>query len=223
MTEVIRSYMDHQIDNIQFDETLREIGSQTEDQTVRTAVRELWFHYDDCKEHFVVASKKQWDFFNRLLLLLASDAELAAARTWRSWHATQFVAAVALALFLCLAVLRGCGPELIALAWPFGIASMAIAWFNRRRMKRAAVGPKAALTPFHSFSSLRAVRRKAGEFTKIRYPEDIAGRTIRGPIEEGLLWIIWVPLWLMFSPIILFIQALPEKESESAVVMPEVG
>ena len=57
------------------------------------AVHEALFHYDDCKEHFVVASKAQWDFFNRLLLLIASDAEIAVA-TRRSWHPSQSIAAV---------------------------------------------------------------------------------------------------------------------------------
>ena len=118
LSELMRSYMDDQIDNIQFDETLHEIGGQTEDQTVRMAVRELWFHYDDCKEHFVVASKEQWGFFNRLLLLIASDAEIAVT-TRRSWHPSQSIAAVSLILFVCLAILRGWGPDLIDLAFPF--------------------------------------------------------------------------------------------------------
>jgi len=222
LSELMRSYMDDQIDNIQLDETLHEIGSQTEDQTVRTAVRELWFYYDDCKEHFVVASKEQWDFFNRLLLLLASDAEIAVAAC-RRWHPSQSIAAVSLILFICLAILKGWGRDLIGLAFPFGMVSMVLVWFNRRRRKRAIAADGAAVSPFPSFSVLRSVRRRVGGFAKIRYPREIAGRKVRGRIEQALPWIIWIPVWLIFSPVFLFFQMLPEKQSDTAVMLPGVG
>lgn len=214
LSDVMRSFMDDQITAFALDEKLSEIGGTTEDKTVQAVVRDLWFYYDDCKDHYIVASKKEWAYFNRLLLLLASDAEIAATRVRRSWRSSQFVAAISLALFLCLAVRQGWGPDLLAWACPFGVVSMVLAWADRRRRRRAAAAAGVALRPFPSFSVLRSVRREVGDFVKIRRPNELAGRTVRGRIEAGFLWVIWIPLWLVFSPVVLLIQMLPEKQFE---------
>lgn len=99
LSDVIRSYMDDQITAFDLDDNLEAIRAATNDKTVRTVVRELWLYYDD---HYVVASKKEWDDFNRLLLLLASDAEITGTKVRRIWHSSQLVAAVSLASHLCL-------------------------------------------------------------------------------------------------------------------------
>lgn len=225
MIEAIRSYMDDQITAFQFDEMLTEIGCETEDKTVRSVRHDLWFYYDDCKDHNVVASKQVWDFFNRALLLLASDAEIQVVRAWRSWHAGQMVAAISLACFFGLVVRTGTrwGPELFGLAIPFGVVSMVICWFNFRRRKRATTTMRAALDPFPTFKSLLSVRRKIRGFQKLTYPSIIAGRRVRSLIAARLPWLFWIPMWLLFSPIILFLQLLPEKESETTLTTPELG
>jgi hypothetical protein len=225
MMAVIRSYMDDQITAFQFDETLGAIGGATEDQTVRAVVRDLWFYYDDCTDHNIVASKKVWDYFNRLLLLLASEAEIKVVRIWRNWLAGQLVAAISLACFCFLMVRTETrwGPDSFILAMPFGVVSMVIGWFNLQRRKKAASTLKAALDPFPTLSSLLAVRRETRDFEKMKYPRVIADRRIRGPVMERLPWILWGTLWLMFSPIVLFVQMLPKKESETAVATPELG
>jgi hypothetical protein len=225
MIEVIRCYMDDQITAFQFDEMLAEIDSDTEDTTVRAVVRELWFCYDDCKDHNIVASKQVWNYFNRLLLLLASDAEIEVVRVWRDWHAGQRVAAISLACFCFLMARTGIrwGPDLFILAMPFGVVSMVIGWFNLQRRKKAATTLKAALDPFPTLSSLLSVRRRTRDFEKIKYPSAIAGRRIRGPVMERLPWILWGTLWLMFSPIVLFVQMMPKKGSEPVVATPELG
>ncbi len=219
--EVIRSYMEDHITAFDLDEELGAIGAATEDKTVQAVVRDLWFYYDDCRDHYVVACKREWDYFNRLLLLLASDAEITIARVRRTWHLSQFVAAVSLAIFVCLAVLRGWGLGLVGLTPPFGVVSMVLAWFNMRRRRRATAAG-VALSPFPNFSILRSARRKAGRFVKIPYPNGIADRTIRGRIEVVFLWAIRTPMWFVFSPVVLFVQMLREKHSETAMVVPEL-
>jgi hypothetical protein len=172
-----------------------------------------------------VASRQVWDYFNCLLLLLASDAEIQVLRVWRSWRAGQLVALIAFACFCYLVFRTGTswGPELFILSMPFGVVSMAIWWFNFRRTKKAAATAQAALDPFPTLRSLLSVRRKTRDFERMKYPNVIADRRIRGPIEERLPWIVWVPLWLMFSPIVLLVQMVPKKESETAVITPELG
>jgi len=78
-----------------------------------------------------------------------------------------------------------------------------------------------ALTPFPSLSSLLAVRRRAGGFIRRRYPKAVVGRRIRDPIIEKLMWVPWSIAWCMFSPVALFFQMLPERESETRIKMPE--
>ena len=225
MIETIRSYMDDQITAFQFDEMLTEIASETEDKTVRSVRYDLWFYYDDCKDHNVVASKQVWDFFNRVLLLLASDAEIQVVRVWRSWHADQMAAAISLACFIGLVVRTGTrwGPDLFPLAIPFGFVSIVIKWFNFQRRKRATATIEAVLDPFPTLKSLLSVRRKTRAFKKVGYQRIIGDRRVRGPIAARLPWIFWIPMWLLFSPIILFLQLLPEKESETALTTPELG
>ena len=220
--EVIRSYMNDQITAFQFHEMLAEIDSETEDKTVQTVVRELWFYYDDCKDHNIVASKQVWDYFNRLLLLLSSDAEIQVVKVWRVWHASHLVAAICLACFFFLMVRTGTpwGPDLLGLAIPFGVVSMMIGWFNFRRRKRAAATMRGALDPFPTLRSLLFVRRRSRDFKKLRYPSVIVERRIRGPIAQGWRWILRIAMWLMFSPIVLFVQMLPERESETIVIAP---
>ena len=46
----------------------------------------MWFHYDDLKNHKVHATKEEWDYFNRLLLLLASEAEADFVRVRSPWR-----------------------------------------------------------------------------------------------------------------------------------------
>jgi hypothetical protein len=225
MIAVIRSYMDDQITAFQFDDTLGAIGGATEDETARAVVRDLWFYYDDCTDHNIVASKKVWDYFNRLLLLLASEAEIEVVRVWRNWPTGQLVAGISLACFCFLVARTGTrwGPDLFMLAMPFGVVSMVICWFNFQRRKKVTTTLKAALDPFPTLSSLLDVRRKTRDFEKMRYPRVIADRRIRGPVMERLPWILWGPLWLMFSPIVLFVQMLPMKGSETVVATPELG
>ncbi|MGB7758337.1 MAG: hypothetical protein WBL61_00830 [Bryobacteraceae bacterium] len=225
MIEVIRSYMGDQITAFQFDEMLGEIGSETTDKTVQAVRRDLWFVYDDCKDHNIVASEQVWDYLNRLLLLLASDAEIQVVRVWRRWHADQAVAIISLACFFYFVAHTGTrwGPALFTLAAPFGVVSMVIGWFNFQRRKKAATTIRAVLDPFPTLRSLLAVRRRTRDFEKMKYPAVIAGRRVRGPVVERLPWILWGAMWLMFSPIVLFVQMLPKKETETTVVTPELG
>ena len=221
MAQAIRSYMNEEITAFEFDDALDAARSETEDSTVVRVRRALWFFYDDCKDHKIVASKEVWDYLNRLLLLLESDAELETIRAWREWHALQGVAAALFLTFLVIAVRVGWGEHLLAYALPFGPPSMLLAWLNSRRQRKQVSRLGVALTPFPSVGSLRAVRCSVRGFVRRRYPGAIARRRIRDPIVGTLWWVYWSVLWCMFSPVALFAQMLPERKSETRIRMPE--
>jgi|ERR1035438_1141207 hypothetical protein len=100
MIQTIRSYMDEEITLDQFDDTLADISRATSDEAVSAVRRELWCLYDDLMDDHVGTSKQGWDYFNRILLLLASNGEIAVERGWCTRHVlSQTVAAVALATY----------------------------------------------------------------------------------------------------------------------------
>ena len=221
MAKAIRTYMGEEITAFQFDDALSEAMSATEDETVRGIGHALWFHYDDCKDHKIVASKEAWDYFNRLLLLLESDGEIEIIKSRRRWRPRQAVAAIFLGMFLFIAFGLGFGAHLLAFALPFGPVSILLSWFDSRRRAKAPAADEIGLTPFPSVGSLLSARRKVASFVKVRYPSSIAGRRVRDPIIARLMWVPWAVMWCMFSPVALFFQMLPERESKTRIRMPE--
>jgi hypothetical protein len=87
MSKAIRDYMAERIGAFELADSLHSTARATHDATVKFVHNLMWFHYDDCKDHKVVASKQEWDYFNRLLLLLESEAEVDFVRTRNSWRA----------------------------------------------------------------------------------------------------------------------------------------
>ena len=209
MIEAIQSYMDEAILSDQLDNLLGEIASGTQDATVRTVGLAVWGFYDDFQDHLVVASKEQWDYLNRLLLLLRSDAQATVVRErFRIIHGAPLFA---LGVYLCLIASSRLSIEgILGWAVPFGLVSMAFAWLRRRWAAKHA--PKPATTPFPTLGCLLAVRRSVEHFERKHYPRALAGRRLRSRVNEALLWALWIPGWLIFSPIVLAVQALPDRE-----------
>lgn len=220
---LIRSYMNEEITAFEFDERLCEAGKDSKDHTVQSVVLLLWFYYDDCKDHKIVASKEEWDQLNRLILLLQSDGELETINRRRVWHPLQGVAAALLIAFIGIAIRVGWGEHLLAYALPFGPPSMVLAWLNGRRSRKSIRAAEVALMPFPSFASLRAVRRRVGRFARRAYPRAIENRRIRGRVEKTLTLLPSKILWCMFSPVVLFIQTLPDTTSETRIHLPETA
>ena len=220
MVSAIHAYMDEKITAFQFDDVLAETISATKDKTMRRVGQELWYHYDDVKDHKIVACKEEWDYFNRLLLLLQSDGEIELVNTTRQWRLRQAVAATCLGAFGLITLQTGFGDHLFVFAMPFGVVSMVIAWMNSREQRKRYY-TDSVITPFPSVSSLFYIRRRVRGFKKKRYPKAIMGRRIRDPFIDRAMIIPWGIIWLMFSPIPLFFQMLPKRECETRINMPE--
>jgi hypothetical protein len=210
MMQAIRSYMEEEITSDQFDDALAEISRGTSDEGVSAVRQELWYVYDDLTDHPIVAYKHDWDYLNRLLLLLSSNAEIAVERSWCSRHVLpQGIAVLALAIYGFLVVRSGfAGATFVSLALPFGLITLGVArlrsWQNRML---------AAIEPFSSVRSLFAVRRSASGFIRRRYPKSLKTRTVRGPVMRVMLWFYEIAIVAVLSPVLLLIQALPQRES----------
>lgn len=219
LVEVINRYLSEGLTAFGLDEALSEIGARTKDETVKQVVDLFWYHYDDVQDHKVVASKEEWDYFQRLLLILKSDADIVTDRGKRKWTARQAVAAVCLALCGLAVAKTGFGYHLLWTTVPLGIVSMLLAHW-RSRVEADRLHEQTPLLPFGSVSGLLSLRRKLNSFAKARYPARLGSRQIRGPVSAALMWLHFGAAWLICSPVALIVQMLPEPEHRWKVVSP---
>jgi hypothetical protein len=220
MEALIGAYMAGTLRSHELDDAKDMIAAATQDATVKQVGFTLWFFYDDIENHTIVADKKDWDCLNRLRLLLQSNGEIETIDKGRHWRWPQQVAAATLLGFGPVVWMVGWGENLLIYDIPFGIVSMVLAWFNGRR-QQAELRNQAGLLPFPSFSSLRTAYRRVPGFVWVRYPRALARKRIRSRITA---WIMFLPTrlaWLMFSPLVLACQALPERESEIRIKLSE--
>jgi hypothetical protein len=198
-----------------FDEEINEIRQATSDNTVQFVVASLWFHYDDCRDHLAGLSKPEWDYFQRLILLLESEATIERVRH-RHWSVRQVVAGVSLIGFGWCAWRFGIGWHLFGLALLFGPVSILLSYWRSRSHRRQAEKQR-SLAPFSSLSELRAVRRAVPGFSKSRYPAGAKLRRVHGRLMTTAVWLQTAVLWSFISPLILLFQALPEKEVQTRI------
>ena len=158
------------------------------------------YHYDDIEDHKVVASKEEWDFFQRLLLILKSDAEIVEETGKRIWTARQAVALVCLVVFVVVVARTGWGSHLFLATVPLGGVSILLKLWHSS-LEEAQLRQQAPLLPFGSVSEMRSLRRKVRGFVKSRYPTQLGSRTIRGPVSEAFNWLHFIVVWLLFSPV----------------------
>jgi hypothetical protein len=211
LAEVINRYLTDGLTSFKFDDALSEISTRTKDETVKHVANLFWYHYADIDDHKVVASKEEWDFFQRLLLILKSDADIVEETGRRIWTARQAVALVCLVVFVVVAAKTGWGSHLFLATVPLGCVSVLLKLWHSS-LEEAQLRQQAPLAPFGSLAEVRSVRRKVQGFVKSRYPTQLGSRKIRGPVSDAFNWLHFVVVWLLFSPVALLIQALPERE-----------
>ncbi len=213
---MIEAFLDEQTTAFKFDEQITQLSSETEDETVHYVVQALWYHYDDCDDHTVVLSKEGWDYSQRLLLLLRSDAELSIERR-RRWTSRQAVACLTLLCFLWVAIPTGLGAHLFIVAIPFGAISITIST-ARRRPSKSEIERLTTLAPFSSTAQVLTVRRNVGGFQKRRYPLSLKRKRIRSAFMDRAYALQAYVFWLIFSPVVLLFQAIPSSDFEVTVV-----
>ncbi len=214
----IELYLDERITAFELDEKITQLAAESKDETVHYVVRALWYHYDDCDDHTVVLSKEQWDYFQRILLLLRSDAELNVERR-RWWSLRQLIAGLTLLCFLLLAMCIGLGMHLFIVAMPFGIISIIL---SRTHSKPSKDEQKylSTLAPFSSVFEILAVGRSVEGFQKRRYPQKLENKRIRSGFLDLAYVFNAIVMCLTFSPFVLLFQMLPNVEEKAAVVVP---
>lgn len=213
LASLIRRFLSEDLTAFEFDEQLMEFYGSS-DSAIQYVARAVWLHYDDCDDHLVTLSKPEWDYFQRLLLLLESDRHVETVQA-RRWSGTQFLALFALLGFVGCALQSGWGYHLGLVAVPFGLASIVI---SHVRYAQPSAGPyDRILFPFTTFADLHAAY-DAAQFKKSRYPRHIQTRKIRSPAMNMVYHIPFYLGWLFLSPIALAAQILPQTETDIRVI-----
>jgi hypothetical protein len=221
MAEIIRAYMNEEIMAFEFIDPLDEIRAQTEDRTVQNIFGTLWHCHGDLKNHKIVASKELWDYFHRLLLVLESGADIETTVV-RKRSFRQPIAACTLAVFVVLAVCLGWGPHLLVAYITLGLVSMLLSYSRSRAIPRPSAVAIAS-EPFSCISQVLAAHRRVPHFTKRQYPSHLSKRTIRHWILDTdlplLSSLVMRMIRLMFAPVLLLFQAMPEVDSRTTVII----
>jgi hypothetical protein len=211
----IRLYLDEKITAFQFNDVIVEASCKTKDKTAREMIQTLWYHYDDITDHKVLATKEDWDYFHRILLLLESDGELEITKI-RRWSFRQFIAACTLAVSLLVAFHLGWGEHLYFVSIPFGIISISLSfWHSKTTCEPDRM--EIALTPFSSIKEIFKARRRVAVFKKKSYPAYLARRSIRSPFWDKITWLPLIMMCLFFAPVPLLFQAMPETTTKLKV------
>jgi hypothetical protein len=214
LAELIQSFLASNISAFAFDEQLDAFRG-SDDPVIRHVVDAVWYYYDDCDDHLVCLSKQEWDYFQRLLLVLASDCRVQ-TKSCRRWSVRQLIAGLSLCLFAYFAVRTGWGQHLFILSIPFGAISIALSFWSS--LRTSGPDPFASIIfPFATFSDLATAYRLSG-FRKTQYPKHIGERAIRSPFMAAVWQIHAYAMWLILSPIPLLLQTLPERQAETRIV-----
>ena len=92
--KVIQAFLAREITAFEFDERL-DAHRDSDSPMIQHIVDAVRYHYDDCDDHLVSLSKDQWDYIQRMLLVLASDCRIE-NRSENRWPRKQLSAAVTL-------------------------------------------------------------------------------------------------------------------------------
>ena len=203
----IRRYLNDEVSSFGFDEAI--FGIVSFDQTVGHIVASLWMCYDDLKDHKVVLSKPEWDYIQSLLLILDSDRHIQTKSLPSGWGLREQLATISLFVLLTSLWMFGLGwVSLVAFIFCGVVSVLLPCWHRTRDSQRSDV------SPFASFAELRATYREVASFRKQPYRTELQDRRIRPGLLGTAINIDMTYLGcVLFSPILLLAQALPDRQS----------
>gem|GEM_PF-765435 len=219
MAEAIRSYMNEESTAFALDEALSTLMRGCKDETAGRVAIQMWFHYDGIKDHKIVAGKEEWDYFNRILLLLDSGAELEISRKGWRWTWRTVIASAGVIAFGHIGHRVGFTTELYRYTPFFGVLSIPLAWSGNRADRPPL--EESLRIPFPSVGSMLSVRRSVAGFRRRRFPKGLEPRRIRSRVAERAMWVPSLVAWLLWSPVVLLGQSIPERVTETRILLPE--
>ncbi len=216
LIDAINRYLAGEITAFEFDEEIfDDITNDTDDLTVNYAIHSLWHFYDDLTDHKVHLSKEGWDYFQRLILILKSDAHIQHEGK-RIWSQTQTSAAYALGTFGMAVALFGINYLLIVSYLLLFSKSISL-HRNLRNLLPKHPENELTLTPFSSVSEMAKVYQSVKTFKKQLHPDELkVNRPQHWIVDKYLKY----PMWFLFAPFALFSQIFPTTVGTTRVELP---
>ncbi len=206
MAGVIERYLDEEITARQLDAGLGEAVRATEDETAVLLRGDVSGYYGDLRGYGTAATRDEWAFLQRMLLLLRSDGELELAGH-RPWTLRQLVAGLALFAF-GFAVVQGSGIQRLLLACvPLVVLSVLLSRWQHQEL-RAGV----QTDPFGSVSEALSARRRVPGFIRRDYPHHLRTRKMRSAARHWLMSAPWLLICIPLAPLMLLFQAIPDED-----------
>lgn len=197
LAAVIRGFLNDEIKS--YDLADRSFGIRSKDKTVHWCASVLWGFYDDCRTHKVVLGKSEWDYIQRMLLVLEGGGEVRTGRMPALSRELNYLTVILIGMVVTIASLYVYQPTWLAFfAW-LGLSVGTVAVDSSIRAKFTAY---AHLDPFNSFGELYRLRRYCSGFHKQPYRDEIGKRHIRHPILETNVEDVVPFLKMLFAPII---------------------
>lgn len=210
LAALIRRYLAGEVRSYGFQEQLAEFRDSP-DSAVRFVAKQEWIFYGDTEDIPALLSKPEWDFTQRLLLLLESDCVVRETVSLQ-WSVTQVFALMTLLGLLWIGYQQGWGYHLLALAIPFGLVPAVIMWVG----DDSPPGPSdQALFPFAAIPELKSICLSVG-FRKACYPERMKEQWLglgAGSASQTTTYVVLVVL----SPLLLIFQVFPKRKSKISV------
>ena len=204
----IDDYMDEKISAAEFNTLLHQkITPNTKDELIEEVSFWLFDSNEDVGTNRLQSVCPYWKYFNRIRLLLASDAEYQYVQTKQRPSLVQWIGGVSAALFLVLAV-----ASLLTQPWSWdffltfgiplyftcgivvGCTIFGLGFFPTSQEPERKI--LFAEYPFESFADLLAVRRSVPQFLSKRFPNK---PPIPAPSQNRLIRFLWdtkCPAWV---------------------------
>jgi hypothetical protein len=189
------------------DSSLARIASTTNDPTIEYVANTLTIG----RPNGLARTKKNWQFLNRLLLILASDRHVVVETTEAAFSIRNRLALLALLLF-CLTTSwaiwsHGVGSHLLAILSVFSLISGALAFSTVR--SQPGFGRRGQDFPFRDRTQLISVRNELQSFHELPFPENPTRwySQIAGYILLPLRLAIPALWWIAMTPFLLYFQS----------------
>jgi hypothetical protein len=216
LIDAINGYLTGEITAFEFDdEIFDDIINDTDDPTINDIIFILWNYYDDITDHKADLPKEGWDYFQRLILVLKSDAHIQYEGK-RIWSHTQTSSAWTLGTFGMTVALFGINYLLIVSYLLLFSKSISLHRKLRNLLPKRPEN-ESAITPFSSVSEMTKVYQSVKTFKKQLHPDELKlNRPQHWIVDKYLKY----PMWILFAPFALFFQMLPTTVGTSRVELP---
>ena len=198
----IDDYMDEKMTPDEFDALLHdEIAPLTKDGIIKEVEILLFESYEDIGTNRLQSECAYWKFFNRIRLLLTSDAECRYESAQQRLSPYKWIGRLSFLAFAMLTVVSLCLQSLItfltcgiALYFVCGVAIFISLFFGKWQEQKPSI--LYAQYPFELFADLLALRRSVPDFVSKRFPNK---SPFPAPSRNRLIRFLWdtkCPAWV---------------------------